>query len=165
MDHNKQMEQFSIAYICAIVAVAGFNVGSWRVDEDSVDCSIAAGGTPGLPSRPQVDLQLKCTGTDIRGETELRYPLKRKNYDELRVTRLIVPRILVVVVVPPNTEDWLTQTEHELALRHCAYWLSLRGYPETTNAQSVTITVPRTQTFTPEGLVAMMTRIDDGNLP
>jgi hypothetical protein len=54
--------------------VTGFNIGSWRVDEDSVDCSIAAGGTPELPRRPQVDVQLKCTATDVLRATELLYP-------------------------------------------------------------------------------------------
>lgn len=124
------MEQFSFAYICAIVAVAGFNIGSWRVDEDSVDLGVAATGILGLPRRPQVDVQLKCTGTDVRGATELRYPLKRKNYVELRDPHVIVPRILVVAVVPPSVDDWLSQTEHELTLRHCGYWVSLRSYPE-----------------------------------
>lgn len=165
MDRNAQKEQFSFAYICSIIAVAGYNLGGWRVDEDSVDLSIAAGGVLGLPRRPQIDVQLKCTSTDVLDQRAVRFPLKLKNYDELRNPHLINPRILVVVVVPPRLEDWLSQTEDELVLRRCGYWMSLRGVPETSNVQSVTVVLPRAQLFTPQALIEIMTRVNDGGLP
>jgi hypothetical protein len=165
MDENRQKEQFSLAYVCSIIAVAGYTSGWWPVDEDSVDMSIAASGAMGLPRRPQVDVQLKCTSTDVLAETEVRFPLKRKNYDELRNPHVIIPRILVVIIVPKRIEEWLRHTEDELALRRCGYWVSLRGYPDTTNTQPVTVSLPRAQTFTPQALVDMMTRINDGGLP
>jgi hypothetical protein len=36
MDLNKQKEQFSIAYVRAVVTAAGYNVYKMEVDEDSV---------------------------------------------------------------------------------------------------------------------------------
>ena len=36
MDLNKQKEQFSIAYVRAVIAAAGYNVYKMEVDEDSV---------------------------------------------------------------------------------------------------------------------------------
>jgi len=38
-----------------------------------------------------------------------------------------VPRILVVVTVPAVAQEWLSQSEEEMVLRHCGYWISLRG--------------------------------------
>lgn len=69
-----------------------------------------------------------------------------KNYDDLRAD-VIVPRLLVVVCVPEDCEGWTRQTEEHLCLRHCAYWLSLAGMPETDNVESVTVRIPRNQIF------------------
>jgi hypothetical protein len=66
-----------------------------------------------------------------------------------------VPRILVVVLVPENLVDWLVQSEDELSMRHCGYWVSLRGQPETVNATTVTVELPRSNQFTVEAVVSM----------
>lgn len=42
---------------------------------------------------------------------EVVYPLKRKNYDELRLTGIHVPRLLVVIQIPESEEEWLRHTE------------------------------------------------------
>ncbi|TMQ03035.1 MAG: DUF4365 domain-containing protein [Deltaproteobacteria bacterium] len=55
--------------------------------------------------------------------------MKPKNYDDLRHTDYVTPRILVVVFVPEQVADWTTHTEQELTMRYCAYWASLRGLP------------------------------------
>lgn len=80
-------------------------------------------------------------------------------YDKLRNSGTMPPRILVVLFLPENAADWLVHSESELAMKRCAYWVSLRGAPETTNKTGVTVYVPKTQPFSPEGLVALMTRI------
>jgi hypothetical protein len=84
--------------------------------------------------------------------------LKRKNYDDLRLVDPIVPRILVVVLVPMSESEWLRQTEHELSLRRCAYWTSLRGMEATTNRGKITIRLPRANVFSVEGLQELMRR-------
>jgi hypothetical protein len=165
MDLNQQKEQFSIAFLRATVAVAGYACYNSDVDDDSVDCGIAASGTSELPRRPRVELQLKCSARLIVHENEVRFPLKIKNYDDLREEELLVPRILVVVLVPEDVGDWLRQSEEELVLRHCGYWTSLRGQPPTENMETVTVTVPRSQQFTVEALQQMIKRIHDRELP
>ena len=66
-----------------------------------------------------------------------------------------------MVTVPVSLDNWLFQTEEELLLRHCGYWVSLHSAPETTNSTNVTVKLPRTQMFTPEALRQMMQRIND----
>jgi uncharacterized protein DUF4365 len=162
MDLNKQKEQFSIAYVRAVVAAAGYNVYKMEVDEDSVDLGIAATASSDLPLRPRLDLQLKCTAAEAALHDEfIHFPLKVKNYSDLRNSGL-VPQALVVVLVPTEVQDWLTQTEEQLFLRRCGYWLSLLGEPAVDNTESVTVRIPRAQQFTPLALQDMMRRINDG---
>jgi hypothetical protein len=95
----------------------------------------------------------------------LRYRLKLKNSNDLRAPNLWVPRILVLVRVPEQAADWLRQSEEELALQHCGYWVSLRGMPDTPNAATVTIPVPRDQVFSVPALHGLMGRISAGDVP
>ena len=162
MDLNKQKEQFSIAYVRAVIAAAGYNVYKMEVDEDSVDLGIAATASLDLPLRPRLDLQLKCTADEgVLHEEFIHFPLKVKNYGDLRNTGL-VPQALVVVLVPSEVEDWLTQTEEQLVLRRCGYWLSLLGERAVEHTESVTVRIPRAQQFTPAALQDIMRRINHG---
>jgi hypothetical protein len=165
MDPNQQKEQFSNAHLRAVVAVAGYGVYKPEPDEDSVDWGIAARGGGGSFRSPRLELQLKCAATDLEDGPVLRYRLKLKNYNDLRVEDLLVPRILVLVRVPEQMGDWLRQSEDEMALRHCGYWVSLRGRPETANASTVTIEVPRSQVFSVAALQGLMSRISAGDVP
>jgi hypothetical protein len=136
-----------------------------EVDNDSVDWGIAAGGEAQTPRRPRLELQLKCTAQAPVATDAFPFELKIKNYNELRVGKLFVPRILVVVTVPAETEQWLELSGKQLILRHSACWLSLCGAPETENESTITIQIARSQYFTPEALRAMMQRMNDGGLP
>ncbi|MBO3460986.1 DUF4365 domain-containing protein [Aetokthonos hydrillicola Thurmond2011] len=164
MDVNQQKEQFSITYIRAIAAVAGYSLYRPEVDNDSIDLGIVSRGGTGKILSPRLELQLKCTAKDIRGENYIKYPLNLKNYNDLRINAL-VPRILVVVLVPEKVTDWLKQTEEELCLKHCAYWVSLYGMPETENTTNVTIEIPRSNLFTADAVLAIIQRISFGGLP
>lgn len=161
MDLAQQKEKFSDAYLQAVVAVAGYGLAKPDPDDDSIDWIIAARGAAGTPRRPRLEVQLKCSARDILRKTLLHFPLAMKNYDDLRDTECYTPRILVVITVPDSPDDWLAQTEEELAMRHCGYWVSLRGKPEKENTTAVTIRLPRSQLFTPDTLRRMMQRIND----
>lgn len=113
MDINQQKEQFSNTYVRAVASVAGYSLYKSDVDDDSIDLGIAAKGGTGPILSPRLELQLKCSSRDIIDESHVRYPLKLKNYNDLRINAL-VPRILVVVVVPEDITDWLQQSEEEL---------------------------------------------------
>ena len=108
---------------------------------------------------------MKCTDAATLHANHLAYPLKLKNYDELRPVNVLVPRILIVVLVPAALNDWLNHSEQELALRNCGYWMSLRGEPLSVNTTNVTVHLPRANQFTVAGLQGIMQRIGNGQHP
>lgn len=166
MDLSQRKEQFSEAYLRAVAAVAGFALAKPIPDDDSVDYTISARGSAGLARRPKLDVQLKATAQrGVLQEDDLRFTLTIKNYDDLRPVDLVAPRVLIVVVLPEELDDWVSQTEQALCLRRCAYWRSLRGEPPTENSTGVTVSIPRTQVFSPGALQEMMTRINAGTAP
>ncbi|MEG4329508.1 DUF4365 domain-containing protein [Microcoleus sp. AT3-A2] len=165
MDINQQKEQFSNIYLQAVTTVAGYSLYKPFVDDDSVDWGVAAKGGTGRIRAPRLELQLKSTSRDIQDDNSIRYPLKLKNYDDLRMDNFAIPRILVVVLIPETPEDWLTQSETELCIRNCGYWISLRGKRETPNTNSVNVTIPRTNQFTVAALQSIMERISQGVQP
>jgi hypothetical protein len=91
--------------------------------------------------------------------------VKIKNYDDLRDDTVMVPRILVVVLVPDDISDWMQHTEPELLLRRCGYWCSLRGLEPTQNKQTVSVSIDRANLFSPDGLGQIMERLRTGGLP
>jgi hypothetical protein len=158
MDLNTRKEQFSNAFLLALAAVAGCSAAKPSVDNDSIDWTISDRRT----RRPKVDVQLKCTSDDDGSGPSITFAMKKKNYDDLTLTNLISPRVLVLVVVPERVDDWIALNQNELALRHRAFWMSLAGQPPSANETSVTIHVPRIQTLTVESLDELMARTDRG---
>lgn len=64
--------------------------------------------------------------------------------------------------MPEKVEEWLQQSETELCLKRCAYWVSLRGQPERTNQNKVTVHIPRTNVFSVNALTTLMQQIANG---
>ena len=164
MDLNAQKEQFSRSYVQAVASIAGYAWSEPSVDEDSVDLTLAAKGYQGTIRSPKLDLQLKCNA-DKLPTADFSFPLKLKNYDDLRDEALMVPRILVVLIVPDNTSDWLQHSASEMILRRCAYWTSIRGAAASTNTTTVTVTMNDLKHFCPTSLLDIMKRIGSGALP
>jgi len=68
----------------------------------------------------------------------------------------------VVLVLPEDEGLWITQTEQELILHHCAYWMSLRGQPPRTNRRSVRVEIPRANIFSMGAFQNLMEQIKRG---
>jgi hypothetical protein len=164
MDLRQQQEQFSRAYVHAVATVAGFGTYRPEIDDDSIDLGIAARGGATTFKSPRVEAQLKCTSTSVRHDEAVHFPLRLKNYDDLR-KNCHVPRILIVVLVPEHVPDWLAQTEEEMILKRCGYWRSLAREPAVDNTTAVTVHLPRANLFTPAALRAMMLRVGEGLEP
>lgn len=165
MHPDTQKEQFSKAYVQAVAACAGFSWSVPSVDDDSIDMCLHRTGGGGTIRSPRLDLQIKCTDRESPMTAQFSYSVKLKNYDDLRDESVMVPRILIVVLVPDSLPDWLTHSETELTLRRCGYWLSLRGMPDSTNATGQTVQMNRLQQFNVDSLQAMMDRISNGDRP
>jgi Domain of unknown function (DUF4365) len=154
-------ELFSKAFVLAVAALAGCSASEPKPDDDSIDWTLAC-RLP--PRRPKLDLQVKSTSNGSGSETAIPYPLKRKNYDDLILSDLLTPRVLVLVLVPPDPQAWLSASPEAFVLRHCAYWASLRGLPATSNESSVTVHVPRANLFDRAGLDGLMRAINEGGV-
>ncbi len=164
MDINQRKEQFSYAYLYAIASAAGysFQIATRPMDFDGIDVILAGGSGQGIIRYPRLEIQVKCTAADVISDSLIRYPLNIKNYDDLRVENIQTPRILVIVVVPDTLEEWTSQSQQELCLRHCGYWTSLRGLPSTQNQTTITLPIPRENIFDINGLKMLMQRIESG---
>ena len=165
MDPAAQMESFSLAYIHAIAAVAAFGTARLDPDDDSIDLTIAQTGGQGLIRSPRLELQAKSTYQQVVRDDAIHYSLKIKNYNDLRTDNVLVPRILVVVLVPSSVQEWLTQSQEQLVLRRCGYWKSLRDEPQVDNETSVTVNISCSNVFSVEALREIMPRIANGGLP
>lgn len=166
MHVSHRQEAFSLAYVRAVAATAGFRVqDGTQPDDDSVDLTIADRGPGGTVRSPKLDLQVKCQLGRPAGEPWWPYDLKAKNYEDFRHTDHQVPRILVVVAVPEEVTTWLDQDDERMLMRHCGWWVSLRGLPASTNRTTVRVQVPRAQRFDVAGLTAIMDRIGQGGVP
>jgi len=146
MTEEQQKEQFSIAYVSAVAAVAGVNTYTPKVDDDSIDLGFQLVVRRERVRRASLEAQLKCSSVAVGDDEAFRFPLKVKNYNDL-VGDDIVPRVLILVVVPTAVADWATLTAGQLTLRHAAYWVSLAGLPPSANAATVTVSVPKSQLF------------------
>jgi hypothetical protein len=165
MELNQRKEQFSHAYVKAVAAVAGFAWSKPSVDDDSIDMALGMKGGGGTVRSPRLEMQLKCHAAEIPTEDEFGFVLSMKNYDDLRDPAVDVKRILVVAIVPDALADYLHESETQLSLRRCAYWVSLRGLPESANETTITVRIPRRQRFTVESLQGIMHRLSQGQLP
>ncbi len=163
---NDLKSEFSLAYARAIAHAAGyFAQGAERLmDADGVDLTIFARGGGGVVRSPRLDLQVKATAANLEGDP-FEFKLEVKNYNELRSAEFQVPRILLIVSVPAELDNWVDADETRLLMRHCGYWKSLHGAPPPNNETKEPIFVARTSLFHVDQLKAIMQRVADGQLP
>lgn len=160
MEENLVKEQFSHSFVGAIASIAKFATYKPSVDDDSIDIGFCGKGGGGTICSPRLEAQLKCTSADILKNDCLHFSLIKKNYDELRVENVHIPRILIVVLVPNSIQECIEHSEEEaLILKRCGYWISLRGLPESKNQSSVTIDISRKNVFTVDSLRGIMTKV------
>jgi hypothetical protein len=112
-----------------------------------------------------LDLQIRSTTQGEISEGAYHYDLDVVTYNRLRISALGTPRILVVLFLPQEEAAWTEQTESSLELRRCAYWISLRGGPETANTASIRIAIPRANVFSTESVHRLMDQINRGDYP
>ena len=158
MVDTNMMERFSLAYLEAVASQAGCWIADPRIDRNSVD-GILRGETNGRPCT--IDFQAKATSQDIMHDDHLSFRLPINNYNDLRLTTRF-PRILIVLLMPKEADEWLNQTEEELCMRHCAYWRSIEGEPDVSNTDNVAVHIPLSKMFSSDQLTDMMHRADRG---
>lgn len=159
MNPGELKQEFSLTFLHAIVTAAGYALHVHKIDLDSVDVTIAAGRNL-YARRPRLDVQLKCTDLGDGHPGDFSYPLKVKNYNDLRDTDPHVPIILVVVTIPKNSTTWIKQHPLEMVLQESAYWIDGRIWPPTKNKKGIRITIPRARQFNEQVLRTIMSQIE-----
>lgn len=162
MDISSRKEQFSIAYVNAIAAHAGVNNAHFSVDDDSIDLVLAGKNFRGKIRNPQLQLQLKCTSQDLIKDGVIKFPLSKKNYDDLRGTDVLCPRYLAVLIIPKDETHWLDHGNDELILKNSCYWVSLRDMPASSNKTTITVDIPLQQKLTTDALSDLMREASNG---
>jgi hypothetical protein len=148
MDLNTRKDHFSRAVVRAVAAAAGVGAIVPELDQNSEDIEFTAPDTSAGPG-PKLAGQLKSSQNIDPGGESFSYDLPIKNYNDLRwpAESLYVPRILVLVHVPSNPEDWFSCDSAQIIMRRCAYWTNLAGREAVSNTTSVRIRIPTNQIF------------------
>lgn len=161
LTENEQKQQLSIAYVHVIASRAGYACQVKTPDLESVDVMISASGRvheTSVCGSPRLEIQLKASSTLRLKADHFSFPLPRKNYEDLRA-KSMVPKVLVVLMLPEDPGEWLDVNEERMIVKRSAYWASLAGKPARSNTTSVTVRLPRSQRFTVDQLQDMMKRV------
>ncbi len=171
MDENEQKQQLSVAYLHAVASAAGFACQAPQVDDDSVDRTLVARGwlhDKSVLRSPKIDVQLKSVTREPlkAGEKSFPFRLSRKNYDDLR-HQAMVPRLLVVFLLPRDPGLWIEQDDERMLSRYAAYYVSLTGRGEAMHRGKVPVELPRENLLSVANLRRLMIRASQriGRLP
>jgi hypothetical protein len=165
-DRADLQSQFSLAYAQAVASVAGYfvEITDRGFDKDGIDMVVLQRGAMGLTTSTRLDLQIKSYTGEVQGDP-WPYDLDVKSHRDLIPSSYQVPRVLVVVRVPSDVQDWISHSEDQLVLRRCGYWLSLRGSAPTSNTSTTRVRLSRANLFDAAGLTSLMTRVAEGIAP
>jgi hypothetical protein len=159
MTENDMMAELSYAYLHAVAARAGFGckVGNRIDDNAGVDAFVRVQERMSPESALwnfDFEVQLKATKQQVRAANG-RYPYFFKGidrYNTLREPGSPLPKLLVVLFLPAKPEQWLKLDEKALIAKRCAYWVSLKGAPESENDSGQTVRIPKSQILSVAGL-------------
>jgi len=155
MSPNFIQEQLSLSYVRSVIFRTGFRLSSPVVDDHGIDGTIINPERRGIN---RVDFQLKATTRYGIRPTVISYDLRVEDYNRLTLDD-DVPRVLILFIMPDDEEQWLAQSEDELCLRKCAYWVSLMGSSVSSNSSTVRVSVPMTNVFDQNGLHEMFRQL------
>ncbi len=159
-------ETISRAYVAAIAASVGMTIAASSLDYGFDGTFKDVEYDPHAKQYSEtgfgIDFQLKATVNAVPKNGVIKYSLEAKNYRALVKTHVGTPRILIVYSMPKDKDSWLSVGTDETTFRKCAWWCSLKGYPETANKERVTVDIPISQQLTPDALVDLMKKVKEG---
>ncbi len=155
MSPNFIQEQLSRAYTRAVIFRAGFRLSNPEVDDHGIDGTVVDPDRRGVN---RVDFQLKASmAYQVRNDT-IAYDLRVEDYNRL-IIEDDVTRILILFIMPDDDVQWLIQSEDELCLRTCAYWVSLMGMTRSRNSSTRRVYLPAGNVFDQDGLRDMFRQL------
>ncbi|MEC4015594.1 DUF4365 domain-containing protein [Streptomyces sp. H27-D2] len=160
------METLQVGYLHAVAAAAGCSLAQpfpdygidWHVNHSA----------PGhaVDDEVTIKVQLKCTyqiAPHPAGQT-FGFTIDNDHLTKLARSPVSVHKILVVMLVPRDQEEWLRAGHDSLELRHCCYWTNLAGHP-VTGRRRTTVRIPTSRFFDDRALCEIMTRVGAGGRP
>ena len=154
---NDIKAELSYAVLHAVAARAGFSCenGGRHADGMGIDAVVRIKERfedDSTLTEFSLDVQLKATSTPLtHNNGRYSFALKAPHYNKLRTTSADVQRLLMVLMLPEDENEWLEKSPESLVCRRCLRWISLRGAPEG-NETSTTVYIPEGQVVTPDAL-------------
>lgn len=157
MTENDIKEQISLAFIDAIRSYNGYNT-SYSKNDYGIDFTLRrvirrneGDSYRFYQTGEAIDFQLKCTTQDkvlSSKANHIDYSLRFANYKDLIIRReeSTIPLILIVFILPQNTEEWVTVSESNLLIQKNAYWFRPRAgtqIPTKGKNSKVKISIPK----------------------
>lgn len=146
-----RMEALSRAYLHAVAAACGLTY-TVRSKDYGIDLTLheveERDGTY-YESGVRLDVQLKSATRAVETAAGVGFDLDVRAYDLLRQPTQ-TDRILLLLTLPPDPDDWVRVKRSRLEILGAIYWASLRNRPAVPNRRSIRVTIPRQQLFTPE---------------
>jgi len=162
MVDSKRKEEVSKSYLNALCATKGIAMEIKTHDDDGLDIvlqKVIISKTNSARFNAMISVQLKSTSSDYtEHDDHYTYPLKKKNYDDLRVPATVKP-YLFLLILPDDERDWVTHSIEQLVIKKCMFWLDLKGLPKSDNATKVTVHIPKTNIVTSEKLDEILRNI------
>jgi hypothetical protein len=165
LDPKDIESEFSYAYLHAVASAAGMNCDCTNRHDDNrgVDARLTCWEHFEGSYKEEIDLkvQLKATidNPPTTGSHSSYFFKGVKQYDFLREETHNQHRLLVVLYLPNNKNEWLNVATEQLILKNCAYWVSLRGANACTNSTGETVYLPKEQLLTPDNLLNIFRKI------
>lgn len=163
--------ELSYAYLHAVAAKAGMSCkfGDRHDDGAGVDAELTYRGNTSHPyiRHVQLNIQLKATVKDTGTYPDhFSYWLQgKKRYEKLRTNDSELYKILVVLLLPNNPNDWLNCTANELVMKNAAYWVCLYGASACANETGETVYLPKVNLLTPTELLKLVELAVNKNIP
>jgi len=163
--------ELSYAYLHAVCSKAGLSCKQGNIHDDGagVDAEIIYRGNLDHPylREIQLNIQLKATTKQpLLKEGCFSYFFQGvKRYDKLRMNNSHIYKILVVLFLPDNPDEWLSCSSEELILKKAAYWINLYGAPDVETETGTTIYLPTSNVLTPEALINLVNLAANKSIP
>ena len=156
---NMRMQSLHFAYVSAVVADAGHVCHPVAIDM-GIDCLVHEWRNTeqrgNYDAGPAFNCQLKASRNCVITETQIKYDLKKKDYNNLVDWDGHQFKILVVFRMPDTQDMWFFQDEDILSLRHCCYWTELTGGPIEQSQKRIEI--DRSQVFDKQTVIDLIDR-------
>jgi len=161
LDDKDIESELSYAYLHAVASAVGVNCvcTNRHIDNRGIDATLTCWKRFDGSYKDEIDLKIQLKATIKKpsdsGEHYSYFFKGTKQYDFLRKETIGQHRLLVVLFLPSNQEEWLNVNSKQLILKNAAYWVSLRGAEASSNDTGKTVYFPKKQVLTPDNLLGI----------